>query len=129
MHWKGMHTSIRSLMKSCKTFQINKRQSQKYGHLPAKLVISTPWECLCVDLIGPHTIKGRDGLQIDFMALTMIDPASSWFNIVELPLVKRLWTININGKELLTLEETFDKSSDRIEKLINKIWLVDIQDA
>ena len=57
------------------------------------------------------------------MALTIIDPASSWFKIVELPLFKRLWTINVNGKELLTLEETFDKSSDRIAKLINKTWL------
>ncbi len=57
------------------------------------------------------------------MALTMIDPTSSWFEIVELPLVnvvKRLQTINVNGKELLTLDETIDKSSDRIAKLINK---------
>ena len=53
MYWKGMHTSIRSLTKSCKTCQINKRRSQKYGHLPAKLVISTPWDCSCVNLIGP----------------------------------------------------------------------------
>ncbi len=54
------------------------------SRLKAKLIISTPWECLCVDLIGLYTIKGKDGLQIDFMALTMIDPASSWFKIVEL---------------------------------------------
>ncbi len=70
--------------------------------------------------------KGKDGSQIDFMALTMIDPASSWFEIMELPLgnvVKRLRTINVNGKELLTLEETIDKSFDRIAKLINKTWL------
>ena len=95
---------------------------QKYGHLPAKLVISTPWECLCVNLIGPYTIKGKDGSQIDFMALTMIDPASSWFGIVELPLVKRIWTMNVNGKELLKPEEIFAKSSNRIAKLVSKTW-------
>ncbi len=57
------------------------------------------------------------------MALTVIDPASSWFEIVELPLVKRLRTMNINGKEQLQSEDIFDKSSDRIAKLVNKTWL------
>jgi hypothetical protein len=57
------------------------------------------------------------------MALTMIDPTSSWFKIVELPLVKRLQTMNINGKELLKLEEIYDKSFDRIAKLVSKTWL------
>ena len=123
MYWKGMRTTIRSLTKSCKTCQINKRRNYKYGHLPAKIVMSTPWECLCVDLIGPYTIKGKDGSQIDFMALTMIDPASSWFEIVELPLVTRLRTLNVNGKELLQSEVIFDKTSDRIAKLVNKTWL------
>ena len=57
------------------------------------------------------------------MALTMIDPASSWFEIVELPLIKRLKTYSVNGKELLQAEDVFDKSSDRIAKLVNKTWL------
>ena len=38
-----------------------------------------------MDLIGPYTLKGKDGTEIDFMCLTMINPASSWFEIVELP--------------------------------------------
>jgi hypothetical protein len=90
MYWKDMHTSIRSIKKSCKSCQINKRQSQKYGHLPPMTVHTNPWECLCVDLIGPYTLKGKDYLQIDFMALTMIDPASSWFEIAELLVVEQL---------------------------------------
>ncbi len=48
MYWKGMRTTIRSLTKSCKSCQINKRRSQKYGHLPPKTVYTIPWECLCV---------------------------------------------------------------------------------
>ena len=63
------------------------------------------------------------------MALTMIDPASSWFEIVELPLVRRLRTTNVNGKELLQSEEIFDKSSDRIAKLVNKPGWVGTQDV
>ncbi len=90
MYWKGMHTTIRSLTKSCRSCQINKRRSQKYGHLPPKTVETNPWECLCVDLIGPYILKGKDSLQIDFMSLTMINPASSWFKIAELPVVEQL---------------------------------------
>jgi hypothetical protein len=57
------------------------------------------------------------------MALTMIDPASRWFEIVELPLVQRLKTITVNGRESLASEEIFDKSSNRIARLVNKFWL------
>jgi hypothetical protein len=90
MYWKGMHTTIRSLTKSCKSRQVNKRRSQKYGHLPPKTVYTIPWECLCVDLIGPYTLKSKDNLQIDYMALTMINPTSSWFDIAELPVIEQL---------------------------------------
>ena len=39
-----------------------------------------------MDLIGTYTLKGKDGTEIDFMCLTMTDPASSWFEIVKLRL-------------------------------------------
>jgi len=91
---------------------VNKKRTQKYGHLPPKIVISTPWEALCVDLVGPYTLKGKDGLSIDFMALTMINPASSWFEVVELPTIMQLMTKKVNGKERTIKEEIFDKSSD-----------------
>ncbi len=57
----------------------NKRHSQKYGHVLSKLVIMTPWWALCVDLIKQYTLKGKDNTSINFMCLTMIDPATSWF--------------------------------------------------
>jgi hypothetical protein len=112
IYWKGMRNTIRSKTKSCKTCQVNKKHTRKYGHLPPKIVISTPWEALCVDLVGPCTLKGKDGLSIDFMALTMIDPASSWFEVVELPTIIRLMIKKANGKERTIEEEIFDKSSD-----------------
>ena len=58
--------------------------STSIGNSLQKLVITNPWEALCVNLIGPSTLKGKDGTEINFMCLTMIDPASSWFEIVEL---------------------------------------------
>ncbi len=88
MYWKGTRTTIWSLTMSCRSCQINKRRSHRYAHLPPKTVITNPWEYVCVDLIGLYPLKGKDNLQIDFMALTMINPASSWFEIGKLPIVK-----------------------------------------
>jgi hypothetical protein len=59
IYWKGMRKTIRSKTKSCKTCQVNKKCTQKYGHLPPKIVISTPWEALCVNLVGPYTLNVR----------------------------------------------------------------------
>ncbi len=107
-----MRNTIRSKTKSCKTCQVYKKRTQKYEHLPPKIVISTPWEALCVNLVGPYTLKGKEGLSIDFMALTMINPASSWFEVVDLPTIMRLMTKKVNGKERTIKEQIFDKSSD-----------------
>jgi hypothetical protein len=85
MYWKGMRTTIWSLPKSCRSFQINKRWSQISGHLPPKTIVTNPWGCLCVDLIGPYTLKGKDNLQIDFMALTMINPLLAGLRLLNCP--------------------------------------------
>jgi hypothetical protein len=87
MYWKGMLSTIRSITKPCRSCQVNKKQKLKYGHLPSKIIITIQWQALCVDLIGPYTLKGKDGIVIDFMALTMINPTTSWFEVVELPLI------------------------------------------
>ncbi len=80
-----MHTTIRSITRSCKLCQVNKKWKLRYGHLPPKPVITIPWRALCNDLVlvGPYTFKGKDGTVIDFMALTMINPAFSWFKVVK----------------------------------------------
>jgi hypothetical protein len=57
------------------------------------------------------------------MALTMINPASSWFEIEELPIVTRPRRQTVNGKELHIANKIFDKTLERIAKLVNKIWL------
>jgi len=38
MYWKGMRTTIRSITKSCKTCQTNKKLKLKYGHCPRRLL-------------------------------------------------------------------------------------------
>jgi hypothetical protein len=51
---------------------------------PCKACHHKPLGSIVCDLIGPYTLKGKDGTEIDFMCLNMIDPASSWFEIVEI---------------------------------------------
>ena len=102
---------------------VNKRHSQKYGHVPPKLVIATPWEVLCVDLIGPYTLNGKDGSSIDFMCLTMIDPATSWFEMVDLPKLQRETSgSKVTIKNTKEADTTFDKSSSQISNLVHKPW-------
>ncbi len=60
MYWKGMRNTIRSHVKNCHTCQVSTRNKQKYGKLPANLLITNPWKALCVDLIGLYTLKGKN---------------------------------------------------------------------
>jgi hypothetical protein len=50
------------------------------------------------------------------MALAMINPASSWFEIAELPIAKGLRGQTVTGKEHLIADEIFDKTSEHIAK-------------
>jgi hypothetical protein len=104
---------------------VNKRHSQKYGHFPPKLVIMTLWEALCVDLIGPYTLNGKDGSSIDFMCLTMIDPATSWSEIVELLKLHRETSgSKVTNKNTKEADMMFDKSSAQISNLVYKTWFI-----
>jgi hypothetical protein len=58
MYWKGMHTTIRSLTKSCRSCQINKRRPQKYGHLPPMTVYTIPYVYVLTSL-GRTLLKAK----------------------------------------------------------------------
>ena len=122
MYWKGMRSTIRSTTKSCRSCKVNKKQKLKYGHLPSKIVITIPWRALCVDLISPYTLKGKDGIVIDFMALMMIDPTTNWFEVLEVPFICQLKTLTVYGKESFNVKEIFNKTSEHIAWLVNKLW-------
>ncbi len=130
MYWKGMRTTIQRYIKSCRSCQVNKRHNKKQEHLTPKLVITTPWKALCVDLIGPYTLKDKNGSSIDFMCLTIINPTTSWFKIVELPPVAQETTVPPVGKgkkvtfdkNTKVAEPYFDKSSAQNSNLVYKTW-------
>ena len=102
--------------------QIWKIASKNFNH--------QPMEALCVDLIRPCTLKGKDRTQVDFMCITIIDPATSWFEIVELP-VSQLHELDIpagtkgqkhKDTHIYEKQPYFDKSSATVGNIINRTW-------
>jgi hypothetical protein len=110
--WKGIVSQARKLCQQCPTCQKFKKRSTKYGHLaPKEAETLEPWHTVCVDLIGTYSIKAKvrqtDGsiknYDLSLLCMTFIDPATGWFEIVEVPLI--------------------DQSSARISKLFDEVWL------
>ena len=63
-----------------------KNTGQGHGHLPPRNALSTPWDEVAVDLVGPWTVEATDGISYEFNSLTCIDPVT---NLVELIRVDR----------------------------------------
>jgi hypothetical protein len=63
--------------------QQNKRRQKKYGLLPPKLAVAeaTPLDKLCVNLTGPYKIRRKGNKDLICRCVTMIDPATGWFEI------------------------------------------------
>ena len=62
---------------------VQNSQQQNYGELPANLEEQILWYKLCADLMGPCKIcrKGRENLILK--SVTMIEPATGWFEITK----------------------------------------------
>jgi hypothetical protein len=79
---------------------MTKKEHKKHGMLPPKIAKSDPWVMVCVDLVGPFKIRTPVKTH-SLLALTMIDPATGWFEIVE----------------------TTNKSATSIQDLFHNTWL------
>lgn len=79
--WKTLREDVQQLCSTCDVCQKTKVTHTKYGHLPEKDAECEPWERLCVDMIGPYTIKRKGKKPLILWCVTMIDPATSWFEI------------------------------------------------
>jgi hypothetical protein len=76
---------------------------------------------------GIVSLKCKDGTEIPFLCHTMIDPASSCFEVVELPVTidagSPMDTVGQKGtKTHNNTKLQFDKSSAMISNLVNKTW-------
>ena len=102
LYWKNLQDDVKKHVKTCATCQKCKKQKIKYGHLPAKEAEATPWERLCVDLIGPYKIKREGKEPLLLKAVTMIDPATGWFEIVQYDDKKSITVANLVEQTWLT---------------------------
>ena len=59
-------------------------RKEKYGLLPAKTPETTKWKRVNVDLWGPATVKNKNGNDYKIHVMTMIDPATGWFEVAAL---------------------------------------------
>jgi hypothetical protein len=82
--WPKLRQQVEYFCKTCKICQLNKCQKKKYGHLPLKEPYElVPWKPVDVDLIGPYTIRTPNKVWTLY-CLTMIDPVTGWFEVVDL---------------------------------------------
>jgi hypothetical protein len=82
--WKGMRTMVITTCKKCQLCQKAKLTNQKHSKLPVELAEENPWDTLCVDLAGPHKIERKGKKHMKLWCLTMIDPATGWFEMEQI---------------------------------------------
>jgi hypothetical protein len=82
MPWLGLTQDVERFCSTCPVCQLTKKEYKKYGLLPLKTAESDSWVMAYVDLVGPFTIKTPLKTH-SLLALTMIDPATGWFEIVQ----------------------------------------------
>jgi hypothetical protein len=85
MTWPNMRKDIEQYVRTCRKCQLNKQTRKKYGELPLKQAEpAIPWNRVDIDMIGPLKVKAANGTY-ELMALTMIDPATGWFEVKDVP--------------------------------------------
>ena len=77
----------------------NKCRHKKYGHLPEKEAEAIPWDKMCLDLIGPYIIRRKNKTRLVCRCVTMIDPATGWFEIHQYDDKKSITIANIVEQE------------------------------
>ncbi|MGH7974252.1 MAG: integrase zinc binding domain-containing protein [bacterium] len=86
-HFRFPHMKhvIHGCVSQCQQCQRNKI-TRGYGHLPPKDANVIPWDEVNVDLIGPWIIPivGHPNVKLSFRALTCIDPATSFTEIIRI---------------------------------------------
>jgi len=117
--WPKMRDHITTSVATCDNCQRNKRRHKKYGHLPPKEAEAEPWDKLCIDLIGPYKINRKGRQPLICRCVTMIDPATGWFEIKEYDDKRSITVANIVEQEWLSrypwpTQVTLDRGSEFI---------------
>jgi len=117
--WPKMREHITKYVTRCPTCQRNKRKIKKYGLLPPKEAETLPWDKLCVDLIGPYKIRRKGQPDLVCRCVTMIDPATGWFELHQYDDKRSITVANIVEQEWFSrypwpTQITYDRGSEFI---------------
>jgi transposase InsO family protein len=126
LYWPKMRDQITNYVRSCPTCQRSKRKVKMYGHLPVKEAESEPWDKMCIDLIGPYTIQRKGKEDLKCKCVTMIDPATGWFEIHQYDDKRSITVANIAEQEWFSrypwpTQVTYDRGSEFIGKDFQKM--------
>jgi hypothetical protein len=111
------HNIVCAVLPNC---QKNKRKIKKYGLLPPKEAESEPWDRMCIDLsIGPYTINKKKKKTLICTCVTMINPATRWFEIHQYDDKRSITGANIAEQEWFSrypwpTQITYDRGSELI---------------
>ena len=94
-----MRNQITSYVNACPTCQKNKRKVKKYRLLPSKVAEAEAWDKMCIGLIGPYKIRRKGKEDLICRCVTMIDPATGWFEIHQYNDKKSITVANIAEQE------------------------------
>jgi hypothetical protein len=83
--WKNLREDVARHCRTCHKCQVSKKQKKKYGHLPPKIAEVIPWKRVNIDIVGPYTVRTPDKKKHVWQAMTMIDPATGWFEVAYIP--------------------------------------------
>ena len=124
--WPKMRSHITNYVRICPLCQRNKRRQKKYGFLPPKEAEAIPWDKLCIDLIGPYTIRRKGKKDLICRCVTMIDPATGWFEIYQYDDKRSITVANIVEQEWFSrypwpTQITFDRGSEFIGQDFQKM--------
>ena len=136
--WNNMRNDVHKICSSCPTCQKTKRTYKNYGHLPEKIAEATPWDKLCVDLIGPYTVstkktknkkkasKNKEDDKLQLWCLTMIDPATGWFEMRQIKDKYAYTVANLVEQTWLTrypwpTQITYDKGTEFMREFATMI--------
>lgn len=87
-------------MSACIACGKQKHDCQRYGHLPAKEVGVKPCQRLCIDIMGPYTVKRSDKKELKTLkCVTMTEPATGLFEVAR-----------YDDKQVITVEDIVQQS-------------------
>ena len=126
LYWPKMRSQITGHVQTCPYCQRNKRKVKKYGWLPPKDAEAIPWDKMCIDLIGPYSIRRKGRRTLICKCVTMIDPATGWFEIHQYIDKQSMTISNIAEQEWFArypwpTQVTYDRGSEFIGKDFQKM--------